>query len=57
MAKFVYVLVRMRYFLTVKYKHKLRGESSSAERKQHAMPDICCVVGCQNRIEILSKLS
>ena len=29
-AKFVYVLVRMRYFLAVKYEHKLRGESISA---------------------------
>ena len=56
-AKFVYVLVRMRYFLAVKYKHKLRGESSSAERKQQAMSDTSCAVGCQNRIEILSKLS
>ena len=27
------------------------------EKKQHAMPDTCCAVGCQNRIEILSKLS
>ena len=26
-AKFVYILVRMRYFLAGKYKHKLRGES------------------------------
>ena len=29
-AKSVYVLVRMRYFLAVKYKHKLRGKSFSA---------------------------
>ena len=56
-AKLVYVLVRTRYFLAVKYKHKLRGESSSAERKQQAMSDTSCAVGCQNRIEILSKLS
>ena len=32
-AKFVYVLVRMRYFLAVKYKHKLRGKSFSAWEK------------------------
>ena len=56
-AKFVYVLVRMRYFLAVKYKHKLRGESSSAEGKQYAMPDTCCAIGYQNRIEILLKRS
>ena len=29
-AMFVYVLVRMHYFLAVKYEHKLRGESFSA---------------------------
>ena len=29
-AKFVYVLVRMRYFLAVKYKHNLWGKSFSA---------------------------
>ena len=56
-AKFVYILVRMHYFLAVKYKHKLRGESSSAEGKQYAMHDTCGAVGCQNRIEIFSKLS
>ena len=33
MAKFVYVLVCMRYFLAAKYKHKLRGESCSAGEK------------------------
>ena len=32
-AKFVYVLVRMRYFLAVRYKHKLRGESFLAWQK------------------------
>ena len=29
-VKFVYVLVRMRYFLAVKYKHKFRDQSFSA---------------------------
>ena len=27
------------------------------ERKQHSMPNTCCAVGYQNRIEILPKLS
>ena len=27
------------------------------EKEQHTMPDICCAVGCQNRIEIVSKHS
>ena len=33
LAKFVYVLVCMHYFLAAKYKHKLQGESCSAGEK------------------------
>ena len=59
LVKFVYVLVHMRCATSWQSNININPEASlfQHDREQHTMSDTCCAVGCQNRIEILSKLS
>ena len=59
LVKFVYVLVHMRCAFSWQSNININPEASpfQRDREQHTMPDTCCAVGCQNRIEILSKFS